>query len=92
MVHVICLPWITVSLTIILYKIKHLLIVYINLRTCHKEIFNPFPHYDTFLTPLGNKPFENTVGKGEIARNDQFLLFPQCFLPVRITVFHFRQI
>ena len=22
---------------------------------------------------------ENTVGKGEIARNDQFLLFPQCF-------------
>ena len=29
--------------------------------------------------PLGNKPFENTVGKGEIARNKQFLLFPQCF-------------
>ena len=26
--------------------------------------------------------FENTVGKGEIARNEQFLLFPQCFLPV----------
>ena len=25
---------------------------------------------------------ENTVGKGEIARNEQFLLFPQCFLPV----------
>ena len=24
--------------------------------------------------------FENTVGKGEIARNEQFLLFPQCFL------------
>ena len=23
---------------------------------------------------------ENTVGKGEIARNEQFLLFPQCFL------------
>ena len=23
---------------------------------------------------------ENIVGKGEIARNDQFLLFPQCFL------------
>ena len=41
---------------------------------------NPFPHNDTF--PLGNKPFENTVGKGEIARNKQFLLFPQCFLPV----------
>ena len=23
--------------------------------------------------------FENTVGKEEIARNEQFLLFPQCF-------------
>ena len=22
---------------------------------------------------------ENIVGKGEIARNEQFLLFPQCF-------------
>ena len=34
------------------------------------------------MTPfdaLGNKPFENTVGKGEIARNEQFSLFPQCF-------------
>ena len=26
-------------------------------------------HTITPLTPLGNKPFENTVGKGEIARN-----------------------
>ena len=25
------------------------------------------------------KQVENTVGKGEIARNEQFLLFPQCF-------------
>ena len=24
--------------------------------------------------------FENIVGKKEIARNEQFLLFPQCFL------------
>ena len=31
--------------------------------------------------PPGKKPFENTAGKGEIARNEQFLLFPQCFLP-----------
>ena len=23
---------------------------------------------------------ENTVGKGQIARDEQFLLFPQCFL------------
>ena len=26
--------------------------------------------------------FENTAGKGEIARIEQFLLFPQCFLPI----------
>ena len=25
------------------------------------------------------KGVENTVGKGEIARYEQFLLFPQCF-------------
>ena len=25
------------------------------------------------------KPVENIVGKGEIARYEQFLLFPQCF-------------
>ena len=28
--------------------------------------------------------FENTVGKGEIARNEQFLFFPQRFLPFKI--------
>ena len=26
-----------------------------------------------------SKPMENTVGKGEIARHEQFLLIPQCF-------------
>ena len=26
-----------------------------------------------------SKQVENNVGKGEIARNEQFLLFPQCF-------------
>ena len=30
--------------------------------------------------------FENIVGKGEIARNEQFLLFPQCVLLNQITV------
>ena len=36
--------------------------------------------------------FENTVGKGEIARNKQFFLFPQCFLSFRKTHCHFHQI
>ena len=30
--------------------------------------------------------FENIVGKGEIARNKQFLFFPQCFLLNHIIV------
>ena len=30
--------------------------------------------------------FENIVGKEEIARNKQFLLFPQCFLLNQIIV------
>ena len=30
--------------------------------------------------------FENVVEKGEIARSEQFLLFPQCFLFNQITV------
>ena len=41
---------------------------------------------------LQYKSFENTVGKGEIARHEQFLLFPHCFLPVRRTYFQFLQI
>ena len=32
------------------------------------------------------------MGKGEIACNKQFLLFPQCFLPVWGTFCHFHQI
>ena len=37
------------------------------------------------------KSFEYTSEIGEIARNEQFLLFPQCFLPVCITFCHFHQ-
>ena len=31
--------------------------------------------------------FENIEGNGEIARNEQFLLFPQCFLLNQIIIF-----
>ena len=44
------------------------------------------------FTCLLYKPFENTVGKGEITRNEQFLLCPQCFPPVWKTFCHFHQI
>ena len=49
-------------------------------------------HTVTPFDASGKQAFENTVGKGEIARDEQFLLFPQCFLPVWITFFHFLQI
>ena len=36
--------------------------------------------------------FENIMGKGEIACNKQFLLFPQCLLPNQINVSPFVHI
>ena len=36
--------------------------------------------------------FENILGKGEIARNEQFLLFPQCFQFNQITLSPFVHI
>ena len=36
--------------------------------------------------------FENIVGKEEIARNEQFLLFPQCFVLNQVTVSPFVHI
>ena len=44
-----------------------------------------------FDTPR-QQAFWKHFGKKEIARNEQFLLFPQCFLPIWITFCHFRQI
>ena len=41
------------------------------------------------FTCLQYESFENTVGKGEIALYEHFLFFPQCFLHVWITFFHF---
>ena len=52
---------------------------------------NALTHSHT-MTPFdapGKQTFENTAGKGEIARNEQFLLFPQCLLPIWITFCHF---
>ena len=43
------------------------------------------------LTCLQYKSFENPVGKGESARDKQFLLFPQCFLPFLKTFSPFHQ-
>ena len=42
----------------------------------------PFLKQDLFFTCLQFKSFENSVEKEEIASKEQFLLLPQCFLPV----------
>ena len=38
------------------------------------------------------KSFENTMQKGQIIHKEQFLLFPQCFLPFWRTFCHFHLI
>ena len=46
-------------------------------------IFNPSKNIPWFLHVCRTKSFENTVGKGEIARYEQFLLSHSVFFPVR---------
>ena len=49
----------------------------------------PFPKQALVFTFLLYKTLENTVGKGEIACKEQYLLFPQCFLSFRRTFCNF---
>ena len=44
-------------------------------------LVNPFPNKPWF-SRVCSKSLLKTLGKEEIARNEQFLLFPQCFLPI----------
>ena len=55
-------------------------------------LFNPLLHRYSFLTHQQQTAFEKIVRKGEIARNEQFLLFPQCFLLNQIIVSPFFHI
>ena len=59
---------------------------------CILKSFNSLPNKPWFFTCLQYMSIENTMEKGEIARNEQFLLFPQCFQSVRRTLCHFHQI
>ena len=56
------------------------------------DCVNPFPNKPWFLRVYSKSLFKNHEGKGEIARDKQFLLFPQCFLPFQITFYRFLQI
>ena len=50
----------------------------------------PFPKQALIFTCVRHKSFEKTVGKGEMARNQQFLLFTQYFPPFWRTFCHFH--
>ena len=52
---------------------------------------NPFQNRPVFLT-LQKRPIENIAGKGENAGNQHFLLFLQCFLPVKANFDHLSHI
>ena len=52
--------------------------------------FNPFPNMPWFLCVCCTSLLK-TLGKGEIARNEQFLLSPWCFLPIWRTFYCFHQ-
>ena len=43
------------------------------------NLLNPFPNKSCFFTCLLYKSFENTLGKGDIARNEQCLILPPVF-------------
>ena len=59
----------------------------------HVKSVSPFPNKPWFLCVYNRSTsLENTVRKGEIASNEQFLLFPQCFPPAWRIFFHFHQI
>ena len=47
--------------------------------TCTRQ-FSPFPNKPWFLRVWGTGLLK-TLGKGEIARNEHFLLYSQCFYP-----------
>ena len=64
--------------------------IWTSLKFCHLVMGLPFPKQALVFICLQYKSFENTVGKGEIACNEQFLLFTQCFLPVWRTFCHFH--
>ena len=54
------------------------------------SLFNPFQNKPWFLRVSGTSLLKK-AGKREIARNEQFLLFPQCFLCIFRPVCHFHQ-
>ena len=58
---------------------------------CIMQMYS-FPNKPLFLRVCSTNLLKTLWKKGEIARNEQFLLFPPCFLPFWRTFCHFHQI
>ena len=50
---------------------------------------NPFPQNDTFWRLWEKKPFENMVGKGEIACTSNFSFSNNIFYSIKDRTYHF---
>ena len=59
---------------------------------CGVAFPKPFPKQALVFTSLQHKSLGNTVGKREIARNEQVLLLYHCFLPILITFYQILSI
>ena len=68
-------------------ELKTNILQYNILTLSQKILILTHQQQSAFDNILKQSAFENIVGKGEIARNEQFLLFPQCFLLDQITVY-----
>ena len=58
---------------------KKYIYIYICDPCSGKRVLNPFPNKPCFLRVCSTSLLKNNVGKEELARNEQFFLFPQCF-------------
>ena len=64
----------------------------VGMNRCQRpQQINPFQNKPRFIRVCSTS-LKNIVGKRKIACNDQFLIFPQCFLLIWRTFYHFHQI
>ena len=70
---------ITVSPFVHIFDIIPLWLNWKSVKLAYQVHGKPFPKQALVFTCLQYKFFENTVGKGEIAHDEQFLLFPTVF-------------
>ena len=74
--------------------LKDLLVQSLKHKICFLvyHTLNPFPNKPRFSWVCSTSLWKTPWEKEEIACNKQFLLFPQCFLPIWGTFCHFHQI